>query len=77
MHAMNRRLPSELVTVIIVLGLICIVEKASLRDVLLIWSSAAARGFLKLSLNRTKLEKPQSSLVKLAAKITASLGTGY
>ena len=29
------------------------------------------------SLNRAMLERPQSSLVKLAAKITASLGTGY
>jgi len=27
MHAMNGRIPSELVTVIIVLGLICLVEK--------------------------------------------------
>lgn len=44
MHAMNRRIHSELVTVIIVLGLICVVEKAYLRDVFLIWSSVAARG---------------------------------
>lgn len=36
-----------------------------------------AKGFLKLSLNRALLEKAQFSLVKLAAKITASLGTGY
>lgn len=36
-----------------------------------------AKGFLKLSLNRAMLERAQSSLAKLAAKITASLGTGY
>lgn len=36
-----------------------------------------AKGFLKLSLNRAMLERAQSSLLKLADKITASLGTGY
>lgn len=36
-----------------------------------------AKGFLKFSLNKAMLERAWSSLVKLAAKITASLGTGY
>lgn len=43
MHTMNRRIPTEPVTVIIVLGLICVIVKDSLRNVLLIWSSAAGR----------------------------------
>jgi len=38
MHAMNRRIPTVLVIVITVLGLICVVVKASLRNMLLIWS---------------------------------------
>lgn len=74
MHAMNRRIPTELVRVIIVLGLICVIVKE------MCFSSGfkqQAKRFLKLSLKRVMLERAQSSLVKLAAKITASLGTGY
>lgn len=38
MHATNRRISAELVTVIMVFGLIRVTVKASLRNVLLIWS---------------------------------------
>lgn len=43
MHTMNRRIPTVLAMVITVLGLICVVVKDSLRNMFLIWSSAAGR----------------------------------
>lgn len=43
MHATNRRMPTELVMVTVVFGLICVTEKASLRNVLLVWSLAAGK----------------------------------
>lgn len=43
MHATNRRLPAELVTVIMVFGLIYVIVKAYLRNVLLICCSVAGK----------------------------------